>query len=114
MRNPTTREQRETTALGPTEVRVGYVEEGKTRRTYFEVSRKSPKISVRDLGALGKVVMFTEGTTWNADASQPHGGTWNSNQHIVSADIATVQTFDTNYYGDRINVRVVPATEYVR
>ena len=102
-----------TTPLGPTQVRVGIINEATGKvAAWHEISRQSGigTIDLRE-SALGDFVTFVEGVKYERDADGNEVQV--ENHHIVSADLVRVRTWDTNYYGDRINRRTVSARQYI-
>ncbi len=106
-------EERARTPLGRSSLRVGIVNEQTGKVTsWHEVSRQdgSGQLTVRDT-PLGRLVSFTEARQLqrNGDGTEA----WVSNMHLISEGLVKVRTWDTNYYGERINQRTRSAARYL-
>ena len=107
-----TREERETTQLGPLRIRVGYLaNDGDTRRTYFE--QEAPEgwaVRARTLSNGKPIYAMTTSHSENADGEEVNGKTI----HLFDKGTKPMVIIDyQNYYGEWIDPRRMTLDDYL-
>lgn len=109
-----TREEKETTPLGPARVRVGYRDSEKGRRKYFE--QEAPEgWHVRATTLNGKIVYVMRTSSSSPSDVDENGEKYHvTNIHIFDKGTDPMVIIDyQNYYGDHINAVQMPLDAYL-